>query len=409
MNHNKKNNMKKSILLSLFLICNFVKGQDTLITDSFNRTTLGSDWVNNGLTVTLDGSDMSLSNGSAQTKYVKYISWGTCLENWQLICNFKIGSQNAAAQGLGIGIKTNSAFGNKSILCQFAHGTGASKGKTSILAGTTAPNTFSTMAVSSAQTVSLNDEIRLTVTRNKLTITAYTQNLTTGNSTTISYTFSSLQTASVFMHNTGCPYIVNAKGTQYVHDFTYTTTEPNGSNDSVNVVFLGNSITHGISVDSLHKRFSSKIMDTTNVVWEVNSGGGDYTANILSKIKELQLIRPKYCVLMIGGNDLAFGISNGTLQANYSNIVSMLKDSNITVIHCLSTPRNSVDVTSLNNWILSTYTSIDTIVDCYTPLWSGIGTGLNSIYDSGDGSHPNALGHELIGNTINNKIPYIKE
>ncbi len=399
--------MKKIILLLSVLMNGFLSiSQDTLFYDDFERSSLGSNYTAYGSpTITMDGHDLIMSGGSAQTKYVKYTDWGSCLEHWKLVIHFKVATQNATAQGIGIGIRTNSAFGNRSYLCQFAHGTGASKGRTYILAGTAAPNTYTQKALTSAQSVSVNDEIRLTVTRDNLTITALTENLTASTSTTVSYTLGIILTTGVYMHNTGSPYIVTAGGTQNIHDWVYTTTEP----DSINTLFLGNSITHGISNDSIHKRFANKIMDTTSVLWQVNSGPGDYTASILTKLKELTYLKPKYCVIMAGGNDIAFGIAAATYKANYASFVQTLKDSGTVVIHCLATPRNAYDMTALNNWIVSTYLGTDTIVDTYTPLWSGTGTGLNATYDSGDGSHPNSAGHALIATTINNKVGYIRE
>jgi len=89
--------------------------------------------------------------------------------------------------------------------------------------------------------------------------------------------------------------------------------------------------------------------------------------------------------------------------SQYSDIRNTLVAAGIQVIHCLATPRNGTNVTPLNSYILSTFTS-DLIIDTYTPLWSGSGTSLNAAYDIGDGVHPNNAGMALIAATVNSAL-----
>jgi lysophospholipase L1-like esterase len=111
---------------------------------------------------------------------------------------------------------------------------------------------------------------------------------------------------------------------------------------------------------------------------------------------------------MFGGNDLAFGVTLSTLQANYTAFVNGLTTAGISVFHLLATARTGLDVTPLNNWIKSEWSN--TFIDTYTTTWNRTenSTNMNSAYDSGDGTHPNDLGHAVIATTIQSsgKLPF---
>lgn len=376
----------------------------TVFTDTFDRMSLGSNYTSVGSpTVSLDGADMTISGGAGTyAKYVKYTAYATCLPKWSIVINFKAVDKTASSSGIGIGIKTNSAFGNRSVICQFNHSTGVNGGKSFILAGTAAPDTFTILQTSSAQSITAGDEIRMTITRNELQLTCLTENITAGTSTTISHTFSLLYSSSTFMHNTGCAYIATIGGTQNVHDWTFSST----SKKHVRTLFIGDSITHGVSASSVSNRWINIAMGASISPWYEDAGGGDYTAPILGKINELVSINPGYAVLMFGGNDIQFGIASGTYQANYTSIRNQLVAAGITVIHCLATPRDANDMTPLNNWITSTFTS-DIIIDTFTPL-KGAGTDLAAAYDCGDGVHLNDTGMSTTGTTVYNAYPNIR-
>jgi lysophospholipase L1-like esterase len=110
---------------------------------------------------------------------------------------------------------------------------------------------------------------------------------------------------------------------------------------------------------------------------------------------------------MIGGNDLLFGYPATQWQSQYSNLVAQLQANGVKVKHCLNTPRSTLDLTPLNDWILSTYPTND-VIDTWTPLLQGAYS-LNPAYDGDgthppDGVHPNDAGHLVIGQTIRNKL-----
>lgn len=167
-------------------------------------------------------------------------------------------------------------------------------------------------------------------------------------------------------------------------------------------MFVGDSITHGLSASVLTNRWANRVMLGSVSSWNVNAGGGDYTANTLAKINELILVNPRYAVLQLGGNDLRFGISAAVRQANYTSIVNQLVAAGIEVIHLLATPDNTTDMTPWNNWLAANFTTID----CFTDLSDG-GTGLNAAYNAGDGTHENDDGHQKNADTVITSAPQI--
>lgn len=370
-----------------------------IFTDDFDRASLGSNYTAVGSpTVSLSNSIMDISGGAGNyTKYVKYNAWTTCLNKWQIVCNFQAVDKTAGSVGLAIGIKTASAFGNRSVLCQFNHSSGANGGKSFILAGTGTPDTFTIQQTSSSQTINAGDNIRMTMIRNGLTITLLTENLSAGTSTTLSHTFGITLPSTVFQHNTGNPYIVTVGGNQKVYDWTFSST----ARKNIYALFVGDSITHGVSASSEANTWPNKLMANSTNSYEVNAGGGDYTAVGLAKIQEILLHKPRYLVLMLGGNDIRFSISSGTWQSNYASIVSQAQAAGINVIHCACPPDDTDNIKPHLTWLQGQYSGV---IDTFNPLTDtpGSTTTLAAAYDGGDGTHPNDTGMTLLSTTINN-------
>jgi hypothetical protein len=100
---------------------------------------------------------------------------------------------------------------------------------------------------------------------------------------------------------------------------------------------------------------------------------------------------------------LYYGYPTAQWQNGYSNLVFQLKAAGARVKHCLPTPRNSVNLMPLKNFIQANYPAAD-VIDCWTPLLINTSS-LNPIYDSGDGVHFNDAGHLVIGSIIRTNLP----
>jgi lysophospholipase L1-like esterase len=371
-----------------------------IFSDTFDRGSLGSNYTAvGGISTTMDGSDMIISGGASNYGvYNKYTAWGTCLENWEIVVEFEADTQAVAVEGISIGVKSNSAYGNRSVVCTFGQGTGGAKGVTYLLAGSSAPDNYSILSQTTSQGVVAGDEIRITLTRSGLTLTVLTENITQATSRTTSHTFSLLYSSATFMHNTGSPFIGTLGGTQKVHSWNFTTTEKK----NIKTLFVGDSLTHGVSASTISNRWANEVMNGSSVEWAVTGGGGDYTTNTLTKIEELKLINPIYCVLQLGGNDIRLGSGQPTAETNYASIVNQLEAVGIQCIHLLAGADTNTDLTGWNTWLSANYTTID----CFTPLKDG-GTGLNASYDCGDGTHWNDAGHDVNASTVTTNAPQI--
>jgi len=92
--------------------------------------------------------------------------------------------------------------------------------------------------------------------------------------------------------------------------------------EGFDVVMIGDSITYGADWNSLlNKR------DVANL--GIN---GDATDGVLNRLKDVFLLRPTTCFLMIGINDFQGDRSVETVLTNYRNIVTEMKTQNIRII-----------------------------------------------------------------------------
>ena len=390
-----------------------MKSQNTLgqlAYDDFDRATLGPDWsVANigGASAVISGNELLLSNGTAlTTEYILYTAYTTCLENWRLYVPFKCTEKSATSSGFAIGLRglTNAGGGQRTNFIQINLSTGGNGGKTFIETQTGA-SAVVLQATSAAIGFALNDEMALEVVRQGQTITCTSWNYTTPASVVNTFTYNT-NAAAVPLHSTAQIPIYIIRGTQTIHSISFSSIEK----QNPQMIMVGDSITYGAypssstTVNTL--RWSNQTMLFSSKPFVVLGGSGDTTSVIMQRTTEMVLLKPKYALFMFGGNDILAGVAAGTYQANYRTIRNTLTAAGIKVIHCKATPRTTTDITALNTWITSEYANVDFIVDTYTPL-KGAGTSLSATYDSGDGVHPNAAGHALIGTTIRQTVPHI--
>jgi lysophospholipase L1-like esterase len=191
---------------------------------------------------------------------------------------------------------------------------------------------------------------------------------------------------------------VGSASTCTISDFNVTTNQVS----NVPTLFVGDSKTSGSGASSAANTIWA--VGSSVLVKECNAGPGDETQNVIDRLTEIIAYRPKNVILWIGCNDLRFGVPTATWQANYSTIVTTLQNAGITVYNVLSSPENSLDVTPLNSYIQARYSNL---IDAYTPLLNIGGTGLNPIYNCGDGVHLNDAGYLKVHDLIQVAYPSI--
>lgn len=367
-----------------------------------------SDFLGNGLaangyvktgatavwTANADGTIVTTSTTNASTDYISYTTYGTTvLEDLVINAEFTIDAINADSTAIVFGIDGSDQGVSSCMHCELLINTGATNGTLKLNQGT-----FTTIATGATKLRCVaGDRVRVYITRNKITLTFTAENLMNGSTESVSATYTTSQIVSV----NGYFAIWNRGGNYTINKHTANSSQIK----NVKTIVRGDSISAGFIPSVLNNRYYTQLGMPYYSSCNLSAGSID-TTGILTSIQETLLLTGTYFIAMFGGNDIAHSIPLATMKSNYDSIVNQIKSNGFTVIHCLPTPRNTIDVTPLKDYINLTYSS-DIIVDTYTPLWSGGGTTLNAAYNSGDGVHPNNAGHALIASTILAAAPQI--
>lgn len=360
-----------------------------------NRTTISnlySTSLPNG-SVTLDGSKMILSGGVGNSNNYLTREYWLGNENWTQTIRGTVGTINSSSYGIIISAQ-GTTFSNHAIFYMANDGSG-NFGHIQL------ETSLGTAIVTSAAAVTLStgDSIVCTITRSHQTFSATWTDITSSTSCTATYTFSYSSGANSF-HNAWRPRIYLYGGTQNIGYWGIA----GNMLKNVPVLGIGNSIMAGHFSATVGGRYMNTVFGSDYNLFEIDAGPSDGIADATNKLTEILAISPSYIFLDLGTNDIA---SYTTAQFNtvYSNFIVKLLKAGIRVIVGAITPRNSVDVTPYNNILQQIAIRYGlTYVDLYTPL-KGAGTGLNAIYDNGDGLHINAAGNALMATTIASAAP----
>lgn len=384
----------------------------TIFTDSFARASVGSAYTTTGAgTWTCDG--VKLTNTGSTGAYTNNLYRNanpTCLERHLQIIDFKITNvPNSTSFGLGVGILGTNPNDKRGYVLRCVTDIAALQGKTILDTSDSSSGTFSNRKTSTSSfSISQNNVLRIIVERDVDRISWSFHNFTTGQAYSDSYLFPYTFGGGAYTGNaTGVFSLYAFGGTFEITNWTVSSKEIK----NCKTLFIGDSITYGFFGSAVKSRWANKLMGDTLSKYVVSAGGSDKTNEVLAKINELLLFKPKYAILMIGGNDYYYGVADVTVKANYESIVLRLKSQGITVIHCLATPRTILDLRTWNAYLMSKYSSTDIVIqNTFNHLTTTPGStfDLKAIYDSGDGAHPNALGHAAIANAIYQEVPYIR-
>ena len=243
---------------------------------------------------------------------------------------------------------------------------------------------------STGVSLTINDLVLVEFSINRNIVSCTVTNITQRTSVNVSFTNTFTYGASSVGRNTGKVAILTAAATS--HEIQQIKFESDQQYKPKNL-FVGDSLTFGSNAEAWYNRFPELLKGS------ISAGGGDKTAEILSRTYEIiNIIKPQNVYLMAGINDLFQSVSTGTWQSNYQTIVSTLEAAGITVYKIATPASNGTNTSVILSFLQSTYPT--SYIDAYTPFWSGSGSGLNSTYNSGDGTHINKSGNTLLANTI---------
>jgi lysophospholipase L1-like esterase len=353
-----------------------------------NDFTVGN-WTKVGpATFTNSGSTIAVSGGTGVfTNYYVY-NYYSCLEKAKWSVTFTVNSTGASDFGIGIGLKSRSTNDpNRNVVAHFVT-TGASKGKVNFYTATSSLGKTSTgsVNVNNGNSITVNCELDLNFFKvtvlNNSTLETYTESLQFNG-------FSYPQTLP-FFPNTWSPALFAFGGSQTVTSFNLSSEEMTRAEYLV----IGDSKSKGYFSLAFNNRFGY-LLDN-----RVNSGASDKTGEVVLRLPEIVALNPKRVILFIGCNDVRFSVPAGTWQANFNTINSTLAAAGITVYNCLPIPEDSINLTTLKNWIDA---NLSNKIDLWTPFLDGV-SGLATAYDVGDGVHPNQAAQSVISTQILNSI-----
>jgi len=148
-----------------------------------------------------------------------------------------------------------------------------------------------------------------------------------------------------------------------------------------------------------------KLAASPLVAGRSGAGGGAQTSEVVAGFDELTLINPKNVIIMIGGNDIDFGVPSATYEANLDSIRTHFQGLGSNIIWCYNTPRNVTDITAVNTYIGANYSADTIIEETFTDFDDG-GTGMMSSFNSDDGVHPGGWGHFMIHRVIGGELNF---
>lgn len=239
----------------------------------------------------------------------------------------------------------------------------------------------------------LGDRMKLSIRRDGLKYRFSVYNLTRGWSQSETIQCTPLGTP-FFAHNTSNISISMLSGSISVFDSTHLCF----SKGMIEKALVGDSITFGQAAITQADRWASKVNGRNQVF----GGGADGIAEVKYLLEELLFLKPKQALIMLTGNDYLFGRNPA---ADYYSFRNNLVNAGIEVVHLLPTPR--AYASNVIGMILGGADLRNDIkIDCNTPLQQTPGDTevLATIYDGGDGLHPNNAGMQVVANTVNENI-----
>jgi lysophospholipase L1-like esterase len=366
----------------------------TLFDESFANL---DQWTQVGLgTYTPSGSGLTISGGN--TDYNRWIerNYPNTLENYVVEVTAECLTKGFFAAGFQNSlVLTGAKLNNRTQIASMANGATA---RPTLVAYN---NSVSASVVSDAApsnfSYSIGDILKIVFTRS---VSTYDFSIYKNGVLQLSIpTLEEYPGTGVLPNGGGRFSMQNISGSWRVTEYKVTST----GYKNVRALFVGDSITHRLKAGDYTNRYANRVFNGSSKRFEVNAGSNDITSVYAEQTEHIPFMNAEYCFMMIGGNDIYYDVPDEDLQANYTAIRNIIVGYGGTPVHLYNTPRTTQDNRALNSWISSTFSN-DIVIDTFTPLKSGT-YALAAAYDSGDGVHPNAAGHQLIADTILAAMP----
>lgn len=177
--------------------------------------------------------------------------------------------------------------------------------------------------------------------------------------------------------------------------------------------FLGDSITNGSTASNFAYSFSAQAVQmvgaTVALPGFVESGvPGQVSAAVLARVDAFTATAVDAAVLLVGTNDAGQGVTLDQFASNVTAIITALRAAGISPVLCTVPPRSGA-ATATNRDLLEAYNLWirvqgpllgARIADVHSVLVDTTTGYLAAIADSGDGVHPNDLGHQRMAMVV---------
>ena len=362
--------------------------------DDFKRDYFGSDYTLAFPATTETISSDGLNLVGAPGNFSNYISrnYYTASESFSLKMSYVNNVLDGSSYGITIGMRSQNTECCTHHVTAGIWQTGGNLGKAYIVGG----DAYGYQSTGSdAISLSAGDTVTVELIRNGLTYIVNVTNETTDEtSTNTVVTDLALTPTNFYVNNTSLPTINFLGGDITVISEEYRLLDA----WNADYAFVGNSITVGSAATAYNLTYPNRTFENdSGIVVITTAGGGDHTQSIVDLLPELYKLKPRYVPLMIGGNDILFGISTATWQQNLRIIRDSLTAHGIQVIHLYPTPRNGTDESPLVDFLDTciNFTNDIKVRATWDSLVTG-GTSLKSALDAGDGLHLNDSGHHYV-------------
>lgn len=355
-----------------------------------------NDSLNNGGTVTFNGSYTTLSNGAGDFANTIFWSRPSNLEYIKVSASLKVTSLGA---GISIGKKSSvTATGPASSFATFRL-----DALDTIKIQNIQVKNLITNATGATYSVSIGDSIQVTWERQSDYIIATLFNYTQNYNVSVTYRYNLTAVSAQSTPNTGIYAIYMIGGTQNLYNFSISSTD----NYSPLTVFTGNSIQTGYISGGIGYRCADQVYNNVKQYYDVIAGYGDDIVDAMQDTTEVISVNPKYVVADVGIVDAINNFDTTLFESHYNTYCSAFLRNGITPIAVTCIPNFISDMRPYNRRITKVASDLGlTLVDLYTPLDSPGSTKPYYIY-AGDNVHPSPAGHLKMAQTIQTQAPQI--
>jgi len=350
-----------------------------------------SGFTPNGTTPTVVGGNLIFNGGTGTLNASLDYNYETDLPQWSMTYTEVVPTITSTSYGVFAGLRSNvwsssyqesmvggvvtSSTAPGALQIQLWNGSGMGVAATSV----------------SSLSIAAGDTLSITVSRNYDTYTVTANNLTTSSApVSVSYQANITASFAFATSNMGRFALFNVGGTNVaISSLAISSQTPVG----LDAITVGASITAGEAGGYFTGTWTGLLQSIYRVTYD--AGGAEVTADALARLPEFCALKPTSVIIGgdLGHNDVLFGVSAATYEANYAAFVSGLQACGITVYHVLPLYTTAVNLAPLTAWIRATYPAANLI----NPDLSVFGASYVLI---ADGTHLTPAGHQLLSQSV---------